>query len=61
MQGYLTLKVRNSCTSVIKKKELLPKEAKNFIKVIEDILNIPVVYLSNGPDRKDIIKLRKFY
>tara|TARA_B100000686_G_scaffold68569_1_gene74276 strand:- start:1895 stop:3178 length:1284 start_codon:yes stop_codon:yes gene_type:complete len=58
---YLTLKGWNSCTSGIKKKELLPKEAKNFIKVIEDILNIPVVYLSNGPDRKDIIKLRKFY
>jgi adenylosuccinate synthase len=43
----------------IKKKKLLPKKAQQFIKVIEKLLNIPIVFLSNGPDRNNIISLKK--
>ena len=56
---YLTLEGWYANTSGIKKKKLLPQKAQQFIKVIEKLLNIPIVYLSNGPDRNDIINLKK--
>ena len=37
----------------------LPQKAQKFIKVIENILNIPINFLSNGPDRNDIINFKK--
>ena len=43
----------------IKNKKMLPQKAQKFIKVIENILNIPINFLSNGPDRNDIINLKK--
>ena len=56
---YLTLEGWYTKTSGIKKKKSLPQKAQQFIKVIEKLLNIPIVYLSNGPDRNDIINLKK--
>lgn len=34
----------------------LSKEAKRYIKRIESLLEVPVAYISTGPDRNDIIK-----
>ncbi len=56
---YLTLKGWCSKTSGIKNKKFLPKNAKKFIKIIEKLLNVPIVFLSNGPDRSHIINLKK--
>ena len=56
---YLTLKGWCSNTSGIKNKKFLPKNAKKFIKIIEKLLNVPIVFLSNGPDRSHIINLKK--
>ena len=56
---YLTLEGWYTNTSGIKKKKLLPQKAQQFIKVIEKLLNIPIVFLSNGPDRNNIISLKK--
>lgn len=33
----------------------MPEELKNYIKMLEDALNIPVAIVSTGPDRKDTI------
>ena len=56
---YLTLEGWCANTFGIKKKKSLPQKAQQFIKVIEKLLNIPIVFLSNGPDRNDIINLKK--
>ena len=56
---YLTLEGWYTKTSGIKKKKSLPQKAQQFIKVIEKLLNIPIVFLSNGPDRNDIFNLKK--
>ena len=56
---YLTLNGWCSNTTRIKNKKSLPKNAQNFINIIEKLLNIPIVFLSNGPDRNDIIKLKE--
>ena len=58
---YLTLEGWCANTSGIKNKKSLPQKAQQFIKVIEKLLNIPIVFLSNGPDRNDIINLKKLY
>lgn len=34
----------------------LSKEAKAYIKRIETLLEVPIAYISTGPDRRDIIK-----
>ena len=56
---YLTLNGWCSKTTGIQNKKSLPKNAKNFINIIEKLLNIPIVFLSNGPDRSEIIKLKE--
>ena len=56
---YLILDGWCANTIGIKNKKMLPQKAQKFIKVIENILNIPINFLSNGPDRNDIINLKK--
>ena len=56
---YLILDGWRANTIGIKNKRMLPQKAQKFIKVIENILNIPINFLSNGPDRNDIINLKK--
>ena len=56
---YLVLDGWCANTAGIKNKKMLPQKAQKFIKVIENILNIPINFLSNGPDRNDIINLKK--
>ena len=56
---YLTLEGWCTNTSGIKNKKSLPQKAQKFIKIIEKLLNIPIVFLSNGPERNDIINLKK--
>tara|TARA_Y100000994_G_scaffold228860_1_gene213421 strand:+ start:418 stop:1713 length:1296 start_codon:yes stop_codon:yes gene_type:complete len=36
----------------------LPKEAKNYLKRLEELLEVPIDIISTGPDRKEIIVLR---
>ena len=55
---YLILDGWCSNTTGIKKRNLLPQRAQNFIKVIEKLINVPIIFLSNGPDRDDIINLK---
>ena len=52
---YLTLEGWCTNTSGIKNKKSLPQKAQKFIKIIEKLLNIPIVFLSNGPERNDIL------
>jgi len=56
---YLTLEGWYTNTSGIKNKKSLPQKAQKFIKIIEKLLNTPIVFLSNGPDRSHLIKLKK--
>ena len=56
---YLTVDGWCANTTGIKNKKSLPKKAQQFIKIIEKLINTPIVFLSNGPDRNDIINLRK--
>ena len=57
---YITLDGWNTSTAGIKKKSLLPIKAQKFISTIESILKVPIIFLSNGPDRTDVINLKKF-
>ena len=52
-----TLKGWGKPTKGIKKYELLPKEAKDYLKEIEKLINVPIKYISTGSDRNEIIKL----
>ena len=56
---YLTLEGWYTNTSGIKNKKSLPQKAQKFIKIIEKLLNTPIVFLSNWPDRSHLIKLKK--
>ena len=56
---YLTVDGWCTNTTGIKNKKLLPQKAQRFIKIIEKLINTPIAFLSNGPDRNDIINLRK--
>ena len=56
---YLTLDGWCQNTSSIKNKNLLPKKTKQFIKTLEKLLNVPISIISNGPERNDIINLKK--
>ncbi len=58
---YLTLDGWNEDTSKIKKLKFLPLKARRFISTIEKLLGVPITFLSNGPDRSNIIKLKKFF
>ncbi|HEY8419456.1 MAG TPA: adenylosuccinate synthase [Clostridia bacterium] len=52
---YKALKGWNQSTRGCKRIQDLPKEAKDFLKFIEDSTGVPIKYVGMGPDRKDII------
>lgn len=52
---YETLPGWQRETTHVKSWEELPKEAKNFIRFIEDYLGIPAVMVSTGPQREETI------
>ena len=47
-----------SCRSARKYNDL-PKEAKEFIKEVEDKTGVPIVLIGTGPEAMDIVDLRK--
>ena len=55
---YKTLKGWDRSTKGIKKKEDIPKEAWEFIKVVEEETNTPVVMLSTGPERTEYVWIK---
>lgn len=36
--------------------DALPKEAQEYVKVIEDFVNVKVGWIGTGPDRDDMIR-----
>jgi adenylosuccinate synthase len=52
---YETLPGWKRETTHVRKWEDLPEEAKNFIKFIEDYLDVPVPIVSTGPQRDETI------
>ncbi|HHW89818.1 MAG TPA: adenylosuccinate synthase [Clostridiales bacterium] len=52
---YKVLKGWNKSTRESKSIQDLPQEAKDFLKLIEDSVGVPIKYVGMGPDRKDII------
>jgi adenylosuccinate synthase len=40
----------------IKNNESLPEEMKQYIRFINEYLGVPITYISNGPEREQIIK-----
>lgn len=53
--NYITLKGWNKDISEIRNFEELPAEFKEYISFIENFVNVPVKYISVGPDREAII------
>ena len=43
-----------------KKYQDLPKEAKDYLKRLEEIFEIPISIISVGPDREQTILLKEF-
>ena len=54
---YKTLKGWEKPTKGITKYELLPKEAKDYLREIEKLAGVKIKYISTGSDRNEIIKL----
>jgi len=55
---YKTLKGWDKSTKGIKRKEDIPDEAWEFIKIIEEETGTPVVMLSTGPERTEYVWVR---
>ncbi len=55
---YLELPGWNTSLVDIKKAEEFPGQLRNFIDFLEKELEVPVTYVSVGPDREQIIKLK---
>lgn len=53
---YKTLKGWKTSTRGTKKFEKLPLRAQQYVREIEKLVGVPVIYISTGPDRKEIIK-----
>ena len=58
---YETLKGWEGSIKDCKNFDDLSLEAKNFVKKVEELLKIPVVMLSNGPKREEIIVREKIW
>jgi len=54
---YKTFKGWSKSTKGITKYVNLPKEAKEYLKTIEKLVNVKIKYISTGPKRDQIIKL----
>ena len=55
---YLSIKGWRCKTHGITNIKQLPNQAKKFIKIIEKLVGVPIILVSTGPDRKNIIKLK---
>ncbi|MGI6479860.1 MAG: adenylosuccinate synthase [Salinivirgaceae bacterium] len=55
---YKTLKGWNSPINKVRNKKDFPKQFLEFVKFIEDFVNVPVAYISVGPDRDEIVTMR---
>jgi len=55
--AYKSFKGWQKTTKGITKFELLPKEAKNYIKFIEKEVGVPIKYISTGSKRHETIKV----
>jgi len=58
---YETLSGWNENTVGMNSLSQLPLSARNYIKRIEEIIEIPIDLISTGPDRKDIIILNSLF
>ena len=58
--GNHTIANKNLNT-VINNYEDLPENAKIYIKVIEDFLNVPIDIVSNGPGREENIIIKQIF
>ncbi len=47
----------NTDSSILKSKDVLPQTITDYVSFINNYLNVPVKYLSNGPGREQIITL----
>jgi adenylosuccinate synthase len=47
-------------TSIDQPKQMndLPKEAKNYLKFIQDFLNVPIAVVSTGPERNETFEIK---
>ncbi len=54
---YQTMQGWNTPINQIRRKEDLPAAFLTYIKFIEEFVNVPVTYVSVGPDRDEIIKM----
>jgi len=54
---YKTIKGWKSITKGIKENDKLPNEVNDFIKIIEDEVETPVVMISTGPERTEFVEL----
>ncbi|RUM59481.1 MAG: adenylosuccinate synthase [Persephonella sp.] len=54
---YKTIKGWKSGTKGIKENDKLPNEVNDFIKIIEDEVETPVVMISTGPERTEFVEL----
>jgi len=54
---YKTIKGWKSSTKGIKEKDKLPNEVNDFIKIIEDEVETPVVMISTGPERTEFVEI----
>ena len=57
---YLTIRGWQSKTRGIKNVKDLPNQAKKLIKTLEKMIKVPIVMISTGPNREDVIYLKKF-
>ena len=55
---YLSIKGWRCKTHGITNIKQLPNQAKKFIKIIEKLVGVPIILVSTGSDRKNIIKLK---
>jgi adenylosuccinate synthase len=53
---YKTMKGWKTSTRGVTKFEKLPPRAQQYVREIEKLVGVPVLYISTGPDRKEIIK-----
>jgi len=53
---YKTIKGWKTKTRGITKFEKLPQRAQQYVREIEKLVGVPVLYISTGPERKEIIK-----
>ena len=58
---YKTIDGWQEQTNTITNKENLPKKAKDYIKIIEDLLQVPIVIISLGQERKETLILENLF